>query len=405
MTMTKRKKRVLLIGIPAAVAVIAAAVVVAAMLLNRPETDQEDSRVRLVEAVSVDSDAGASYQVSGGRAGEEIQSALPCYSFTPPEGYITVLDAAQSANALSTDHVDLYTTNYDSDFCWYVPVDKNNFHSDYSDWLYESFGPGQEPEDRLRFSQEYAVEGKRITFSRDAEPYCLRTSDGEIVYAADAGSTEIYWIAGDSLLSLSTNQYLDQQEVLDWVSRVDTTPRTPEYSPLTLGRNEQMAQNPNTEDFEGYVEIYRAQGNSQLSDPLSLYAFSNLPEGFQPVTNQNLDYTATALECSKDTLYRNEDGDRLRVYQHAGNGELFHFDFNNTYQWYDVLAEEVTVNGNPGYYCVDGIDSMLAFAGDGLVVELEYRGDITKEELIALAESMVLQEVQWESETFSAPQS
>ena len=50
---------------------------------------------------------------------------------------------------------------------------------------------------------------------------------------------------------------------------------------------------------------------------------------------------------------------------------------------------DVTVNGNPGFFYADYDTSYLAWISDYLTLEMTYQGQITQEEMLALAESLV----------------
>lgn len=187
---------------------------------------------------------------------------------------------------------------------------------------------------------------------------------------------------------------------MDWVtSQMDYTQVQPIYtSSLTLVRGESFqeynARNPGEEEY--YIQCFRAEGNPQLPEDIAPYDFAVPPEGFSQTTQSGSEEevfrTPDALK-GYTTRYRGEDG-RIQIYNHAGSTPVLELD-SMVIQGESINGvayqpvEDVTVNGHPGFYYQDGNISKLAWVTDYLTVELYYMGQITKEELLALGESLV----------------
>ena len=53
------------------------------------------------------------------------------------------------------------------------------------------------------------------------------------------------------------------------------------------------------------------------------------------------------------------------------------------------LVQDITVQGRQGWYHQSDTGAELVFATDYLIVDMVYEGEITQEEMMALAESLV----------------
>ena len=285
----KQKNRKILLSLAAGVVVLAAAVAVLVWALNRPQEEPLPSGPRLEEALAGGSTQGWRYRVSGGLSAHQAQCPLPCYTFSPPEGYTQVLNAREDANALSDSHTDLYSTLGAEYFDRWDP---DNFDPiwdlEYGHWFEsgDSALPEGAAESRIRFDQQFAMNGVTVEFAAGVTPYRLKLGEMVVYYGSNEQGTQIYWVYQDSLLSLATTEILNQQEIMDWVDRqVDYTGAEPVYSPLELVRGESYeqyaAQHPGETGYN--PQVFHVQGNPQLPEDIAPYDFATPPEGFAKI--------------------------------------------------------------------------------------------------------------------------
>lgn len=397
----KRNRKILLFLLMGAV-LLAAVITAVVLLVNQPKPEQQPTGPWLKEIRPTQAGGAYSYQVTGGITAEQAQCPLPCYTFIPPAGYNQVLNAQEDANTLSYHYTDLYSTLGKEGF---VRWDCENFASiweeDYQHWVeFGNVRSEEVQEDRIRFEQQFAMDGVTVDFEEGVTPARWKLGDSTLYYGSNGETTQIIWIYENSLLSLTTTQILDQGAVLDWVtSQMDYTQAQPIYtSSLTLVRGESFqeynARNPGEEEY--YIQCFRAEGNPKLPEDIAPYDFAVPPEGFSQTTQSGSEEevfrTPDALK-GYTTRYRGEDG-RIQIYNHAGSTPVLELD-SMVIQGESINGvvyqpvEDVTVNGQPGFYYQDGNTSKLAWITDYLTVELYYEGQITKEELLALGESLV----------------
>ena len=66
------------------------------------------------------------------------------------------------------------------------------------------------------------------------------------------------------------------------------------------------------------------------------------------------------------------------------------------------LIQEITVKGNQGWYHQSDTGAELVFVIDYLIVDMDYEGQITQEQMLALAESLVQKPMEETSSTLSS---
>ena len=375
MTMTKKKKRILLIGIPAAVVVIAAVIV--CILLLRPREEAPAMRLARVDGVDGYASSMITYTVLDGIENvDEVSLPLPFYGYDAPEGYVHVENAEQSANRFSTSYEDVYR-----------PTEDDN-----------AYGA------TITFHQQLAYGGTVVAFNSNAYPQEVQFGDLTVIYSIDPDGygANAYWLYDHSLLEISYSGYLSENALLDLVHRVNyQQQRQPEYSPLEVQRGGWIV-----EETENAIEHTRSNfastGNPEIPSTIRLFDFEQPPEGFsayQMVTDDDED-SRTPMELRSLTFrYRNGEDERLFIQNIPGPAAMLSIsdtEMNDEQIIAQVL--DVTVNGNPGFFYQRRNQTQLSWITDYLTIVMTYEGDITQEEMIALAESLVQKEPQTQSE-------
>lgn len=289
--------------------------------------------------------------VQGGLSEEEIENrVLDCYSFTPPEGWTLIQDAAQSANRLSRQYTDVYQNDQ-----------------------------GQE----LTFTQEFATDHLEIKADRE-----VWAGDVQVLYhqytiaelQPPVTTSEIIWMQGDSLLQISCEQALEVDRMLEWMFLVDySVLRQPEVSPLNLCR----CSNPEeVENWSIDTGWYRTQGNPEIPQPAQFLGFAQPPEGYALSSEH-----ATPWEM--DWNYQGEDGAVLNLQCRLGTGLLFNFQQFSHQELLDPAAvTEVTVGGNPGFVHINSQVSEIGWIDGYRTLELSSTAPMTQQELVLLAEQL-----------------
>ena len=97
---------------------------------------------------------------------------------------------------------------------------------DYQHWVeFGNVRSEEVQEDRIRFEQQFAMDGVTVDFEAGVTPARWKLGDSTLYYGSNGEITQIVWIYENSLLSLTTTQILDQGAVLDWVTnQMDYTP-------------------------------------------------------------------------------------------------------------------------------------------------------------------------------------
>lgn len=360
--MTKTQKRILLIALPIAAAVIAAGVILW-LLLGRGETQVLQAQYNQTTGELMH------YTILTGAPKEEEDRSLPLpmASFTPPEGWTQTLNAAEYADRFSTGYVDEYQS--------------------------------QENENTtLTFSQQFAVEGNTVDSGQE-----VRFGDLQVIYrqwendTADLGyHTQVSWVKGTVLYTITCRygDTMDINQMLELVSRVGTQgDRQPIHSPLTLARGSYTPIQMGENTYSAIATRPRSEGNPEIPQDAQFVGFSQPPEG----------YLASEL-YEQNNNHGNPDFYTWGYYHSEDNQEWIHLDCwlgsNACYSdgspegGFGIMSNEsdsdaimdATVNGNPAfvYLTEDGceigwVEGYRTFS----ITTSEYR---TVQQLIALAE-------------------
>ena len=347
MTLTKKRKKILLISIPAALVVIAAGVI-AAVLLLRPQPQGP----HLVQAY--EDQSNPMFILVDGYEDEDFRSPLPFYDFKMPQGWTHGRNAEETADSFSCYYVDFYVTE-----------------------------DGME----VTFTQDYAFNNKQLTalgtFQMvpfgDLEVVCYQSETDEFGDAEP--NSGAFWVYGESILELTCNRMLDTDEMMELVGLVDyETPREPIYSPLHVVTRSNYSK-------------YYVEGNPQVPENPDWSFFTQTPEGFHLVdVSVDEEDTGRYMELGRaaSCTYENEQGDQIQLKNQTYANGLFQ---DNAYGGLDETdcKEEITVNGVQGYIHTGKYNSEIAWlVNDYCYVVIRctapYTGNLpTREELLDLA--------------------
>ena len=352
MILTKKRKKILLIALPAAVVVIAAAAVVVVLLLNRSSSA---TPWQLQDISQYNGTGETEYAIAGGlESNADLPQPMPFYAFTPPEGYTHTEDARETANRYSTHYYDEYKT---SDGEKIISLTQQPA---FVSWRYSAEGSYQE----------------------------VQFGDTKVVCRTGEQDATAIWIHDQTLLILFVNQPLDENQLLELVSRMDYENLCqPIYSPWEFhwgSYAETVVDRDGEEIVQTSSQYYEITGNPQLPEQIQYYGFAQPPEGFE--LNQRL----TELNSQEGfwmEFYTGEDAEFDLCTRVTGTqvfGDIRREDLNN-----HDLVQEITVQGHQGWYHQSDTGAKLVFITDYLIVEMNYQGEITQEEMLALAEGLV----------------
>ena len=317
-----------------------------------------------------------SYSLQQGLSQDENlwQRDLPLYTFCPGEGWEQIQDAAEQANQFSLVHQDVYR------------------------------GEGVAT---LTFTQQFAVEGDTIPAGQE-----VLFGDTQLIFCQQEESSQelgyksqIYWVQGDSLLSLSCSYGPDMHlnEMLELVKQVDyQTLRQPVYSNLSLERGYmrpvQLSETVSSTD----TRPCRSQGNPKIPDHAFFVGFSRLPEGFAEMTSyQSVNNSNQHPNYITQGFY-NQNNNQQQILLHCWLGSN-QMDADGTQSGLFLLSnvpdeniQDAAVHGNPALLYIDKDCGFIGWVDDYRTVELDVMYPISRNELIALAESLVQKPVQEE---------
>ena len=351
-TLTGKKKKLLFILIPAAVVVIAAAVVLWLLLSPKEQSNPMTLAVKTDEYT----DQTTYIILNGFDWREEYPNTLAFYSFALPEGHTHTVNAETSANRFSVTYTDQYQT----------------------------------PEGgTLEFRQ--TVADSNWSFSGEGEFQEMTYGGSPVVCYHEEEESAVFWLHGDSVLTFSADWAMEDNQLLELVSRVDyENLRQPIYSPWEFhwGRFDIV---PDENNFVGYnyaSSSYEITGNPQLPEEIFFYGCPEPPQGF--VINQTRMEAYVEPGAYREAYYSDGSGQRetLEIWNTTRPYPVFHDISGEELNNHD-LVQEITVNGHSGWYHQSDTGAELVFVTDYLIVDMVYEGEITQEELLSLAESLV----------------
>ena len=363
MTLTKKRQKILLIALPAAVIVIAAAVLW--LMLGRGAGEKKSFEI--LRDQTTGEILGCVLQ-EGSMLGD-ITPPLDLYSFTPPEHWVHIHDAAATANQFSVNYLDDYLdeTNTMISFQQQPAYRQDNIES---------------PESL----QEIQFGDRQVMYFQDENTY------GEI------DQTKVYWIHDRSLLSFTYQKDATVSEMLELIRRVDyESDRAPVYSPLTLKASifiepaEQVSS-----EFDLGTYHYRSEGNPEIPEQVQLLSFPKPPEGYA-LTKESSDLEDEFGNYTYQSRYENSSGEVLQLDCYAGKHLFFACFSDIDYPFSSMSYEELgnpdsiqnaTVKGNPAFVHINEDVSEIGWIDGYCTLQLRCTAPMTAEQLIALAETV-----------------
>ena len=362
MTMTKKKKRILLIAVPAAL-LVAVAGVVLWLVLGRGEPEKPFLVLRDQQTNQI---VGVTLQ-TGLETGEEIQRPLAFYGFNAPEGWTHPCNAEKTASRYSTGYIDDYSDEND---CTVTLEQRVPYKMDM-----------MESSDHL---QEIQFGDTQVIYLQDLD------EEGEVA------QTMVYWVHENSLLSITYQADIPVNQMLELLGRMDyETIREPEYSTLTLQISGFLTE---IERTTHYIDLgtyyYHSQGNPQVTAPAELPSLSQPPRGYT-LTSERSDTESASGFFFRESRYENEEGEVIQFYCHGMAMAFFNRDdypFSAmTYEELQDPASVKTVTMDDGRSAFVHINQDVAEIGwiDGYcTLEIRCTAPMTEEELIALARTV-----------------
>lgn len=355
MVLTSKTKRLLCIFIPVGIAAVAAVVLAVLALgggFQSKPFDIQRNQEGTITACTLKNGASPLSPPAG---------ALDCYSFTPPEEWSQIQDAMDTADQSSQSYQDVYQNQSGA---------------------------------TLTFSQQIAWED--FTVASIGETREVEFGDLQVIYCREGGATEsaatsVYWVHGDSLLSLSCTQDMEINQMLDLIHRVDYTAlRVPELSQLSL-RPGGVTVSQNGNAVSRQITYYRTVGNPEIPAGLSPYSFAQTPDGFRKLEDVDLPQGGA--------LYVNDDWQILYLEWTPGADEFF--DSEISYRQYTIPAvggnyleenpdqvQQIDLDGKPGYLILDQGASQLGWIDGCCTLQLRTNRTMTQEEMFALARTV-----------------
>ena len=347
MTMAKKKKRVLLIGILAAVVVIAAVVVVAAAVFT-----SSPAGPRFQQSVYTEGDL--QYIIVNGVLEEETTPPLVNYGFTPPEGWTLVEDSTQTANRFSTHYQDVYQN---------------------------------QAGESLTFSQGYAIDSQLIYIQGEFQE--VQFGDFTILFSCGEEEqldgtkpkSEATWIYQNSLLTVTCQQELDVNQMLDLVNRVQyDTLREPEYTSLSFWHGQTVTdENGVTYLNEDYYE-YVVEGNPDVPAVPDWFYFTRTPEGYE---------LESFWQGERDIFvsYVNAQGEQILLTCETQTGlQTLDLDFQELSD--PTAVEETTFDGKACLIHINENVSEMVWLEDYCYISISSTSPLTRQELLDLASTV-----------------
>ena len=393
MTISKKRKRILCIAIPAAVIVIAAGVVLW-LVLGQGKSYQPFEIWR-----NPDSNAIVYCAVKG-----EVDSQTaseqppPFYTFTPSSDWTMTQSATEPSEYGYYDNTDCYqspdgatTLSFTQSFATSQILAANTD----SQPQFPSYNSYLDP----AYLSEVWFGNTQVIYYQ--EPYTDIVFENEERMEVDSTNTGVYWVHDQSLLHLSCDQAVELNQMLEWMTQVDYTnlrqrvePEEEPIRPLELERGSVQVTEMEDGRTMSSVEYYRSEGNPEIPDNPVMPTFPQAPEGWTLVGKED-DLPILHLE-----KYVDDQGEILALDCTTGAGELFQNDAGTTklylpfsgMGWAELedqsSVQDATVNGNPAFVHINQDVSEIAWIDGYCTLQLRCTKPLSEEELIALAEQV-----------------
>ena len=263
-----------------------------------------------------------SYLIAGGLDhSASLPTPMPYYGFSMPEGYTHTCNGEESANRLSKSYTDQYRSPQGGSLTLHQ-------QPAYYDWNRSGTGTFRE----------------------------MQFGGTKVVCRMAENSSSAYWIYHNSVLELTADWAMDENQLLELVSRMDyDANRQPIYSDLVFRQED---------------GTYFLAGNPQLPDQLGYYDFPQPPQGFSAYLSN---------EESGDGNYRyysafstaNGDTDQLEVHTYSSGTALF-AQKDNSEPASSHTVQQVTINGKEGLFYQSGNYTEVVWLEGDVAVGLSY---------------------------------
>ena len=339
------KKRIALAAV--ILAVILAAVIAAVVLLAGGS-----GRVSFRDISTVDPAPEPVFEVVNGPA--ETPSPFPRYTVTAPEEYTQTDDSSLTANRFTQEYLDTFYTQ---------------------DGHY------------LSVTQRPVRNGDRVSLTAGAEYEIVEFAGMEVLYhrAVRYDGQELVgltWIKDNTRFSLTSNQLLERDEALQWITWVDLeNPSVPETRPLEILPGQVWTFPGETGEIT-VSRPWQVVGNPDLPSQRQTHSFSAPPQGFSGGSSGYSNGFET-------WVYENEAGDMLYLTNPTiSSYSCTLFSLTDEELADPDAVQQVTVGGCSGVMHLGEEESTLVWLVEDGYVELGYRGEITAEQLLALGEQV-----------------
>ena len=396
MTMTKKKKRILLVAVPA-ILLVAVAGVILWLVLGQSEPYQPFVIGRN------QSDNQINYCAVRGEVEQNIDTVstidLPCYGFSPPEDWVQTQDAMSTSSRTVNPGSPWYTDQYQD------PQGKMQYFFQMPAAVLELTGKDPSGNYQTLPTRLLPQEIQEVWFGDTQVIYYQQTCT-ESVYEPDGSLTQqevirtgAYWVHEVSLLNLDCAGALDVNQMLELVSRVDyQAQREPvevqdPIEPLRLQEGFLLVSNnpDGTTDYSPYP--YASMGNPQVPDEPRMFSFTP-PEDYT-LDGQQEDPSGLRIQQK----YVSSQGELISYSCCAGPSRFFQQDNQNALLYFPFegmdmerlendTVTEVSVNGNPAFVHINEDVAEIGWIDGYCTLEIRCTAPMTEEELIALAQGV-----------------
>ena len=399
MALTKKKKRILCVALPAAAVIVIAAGAVLWLVLGQTEPEQPFDLRRDQNTNEI------TYCAVKGRVDEQTAAnlELPCYEIKLSQDWTQTENAMEGyvSPSLPRSYVNM---SYD----WYT----DRYESE--DGTQLTFG--QRPAGEQLLTAPDAADNYSYTGELDPEDIQeVWFGDRQMIYYQHPDSlwreedwdtveitrTGIYWVYEQSLLHLSCTKAMDINQMLELAAQVDyQTQREPipesepPTAPLSLVRGGVTVTNTADSHTMYSHNDYCSQGNPEVPDSPRLPVFT-APENYALEGGWE-DPSGIAIQQK----YLGSDGEIISYSCRTGPVRFFQRD-NGSGQIYLPFEEmsweeledpnsvqDATVKGNPAFVHINEKISEIGWIDGYCSLEIRCTAPMTAEELIALAESV-----------------
>ncbi len=292
---------------------------------------------------------------------------LALYGFAPPSDWKQIQNATEQANQFSTFYQDIYQDSRGNTLLFLQRTAMQNIE--------------------ISADQEVMFGEVQVIYHQKQESF----GNGNLFYY----QSTVSWVHENSLLQLiyTGSTPMEINPMLELVASVDYTAiREPVYSDLTLAESCSYSFDWCETYSEQVLLRNRSQGNPEIPEGATFAAFSRIPEGFVEMTSYREANNANHLPTVSYLGYQN--GKRQEIYLTCWLGSNAYDSVGNRTGFgalgnYDAeQLQDAQVKGNPALLYMEEDCSCIGWIDGYRTVELDVMHPISREELIALAETV-----------------